>query len=89
MQVMFLFDIEDLLREDNTLQVKIKPNGKENEIIGVMSNGVLTIELKAPAVDYKANKALIKFISDVTNKPKSCFSIVSGFKSQYKLLKLL
>ena len=32
------------------------------------------------------NKALIKFLSDVTNTPQARFSIVSGFRSNNKLL---
>jgi uncharacterized protein YggU (UPF0235/DUF167 family) len=46
---MFLFDIKELPGKDGTLQIRIKPNSKQDRIIGTMANDLLKIELKAPA----------------------------------------
>jgi len=86
---MFLFNINELVSKNGTLQLCVKPNGRENRIIGTMANGSLKIELKAPAVNSKANKALLKFLSDVTNKPINFFKIISGYKSRIKLIQFL
>ena len=47
-------------------------------------SGILKCYLVAPAVDGKANKALIGFIADVLRIPKKSIEIVSGLISPRK-----
>lgn len=68
------------------LKLKITPRSSKNEIIGTMSGGTLKIKLKAPPVDGKANEALIKFLSEVYDVPKSKIKIIKGLTSRNKMV---
>lgn len=64
------------------LSVKVKPNSRENKISN--ENGVVTIRIHAPAHEGKANKAVVEFLSEVFDVPKSAIGIVGGLTSQHK-----
>ncbi|MDL2284198.1 DUF167 domain-containing protein [Oxalobacter sp. OttesenSCG-928-P03] len=67
------------------LAVQISPNGKKSEILSA-TDEALRIRLQAPPVDGKANEALIRFIADQLDLPKSSVQITHGFTSRRKLL---
>ena len=69
------------------LRVHITPNSAKNHTAGFYG-GSLNIKIKAPAVDGKANKALISFLADLISVKKSQIKIVSGEKSRNKTLLL-
>lgn len=70
-----------------TLTVKVKPNSKQQKIEQQL-DGSLTVYLKSSPVDGKANKELIKLLSDRFNIPKSQITIKSGLSSKNKLVEL-
>ncbi|MBD2577568.1 DUF167 domain-containing protein [Oscillatoria sp. FACHB-1406] len=65
------------------LQVKVKPNTKQQRIIEE-ENGSLTVYLKSPPIDGKANAELIQILAKKYNVPKSCVTIESGLSSKIK-----
>lgn len=67
------------------LQIKVIPNAKKSEFVGYRNN-VLTIRIKAPAIDGKANKELIDFLSKELKIAKGDIKIIKGEKSNTKLL---
>jgi Uncharacterized conserved protein len=69
------------------LAVQISPNGKKSEILSATEDA-LRIRLQAPPVDGKANDALIRFIADRCDLPKSSVQITHGFTSRKKLLEI-
>ncbi len=69
------------------LAVQISPNGKKSEILSA-TDDALRIRLQAPPVDGKANEALIRFIADLCDLPKSHIQIAHGFTSRKKLLEI-
>lgn len=69
------------------LAVQIAPNAKKTEVIGAVEDAI-KIKLHAPPVDGKANEALIRFIADRLDVPKSMVSITHGFTSKRKLLEV-
>jgi len=69
------------------LAVQISPNGKKSEILSA-TDDALRIRLQAPPVDGKANEALIRFIADRLNLPKSSIKIMHGFTNRRKLLEI-
>ncbi|MGB3640730.1 MAG: DUF167 domain-containing protein [Rivularia sp. (in: cyanobacteria)] len=69
------------------IAVKVKPNSKEQKIIDE-ADGSLTIRLKSPPVDGKANEELIKVLSKKFNVPKSYIRIKSGASSRQKLIEI-
>lgn len=68
------------------LLVKAKPNSRENRIS--YDNGQLIVRIHAPAQDGKANKALIEFLSETFDVPKSNIEIVSGVTSSIKRIRI-
>ena len=69
------------------INIKVKPNSKEQKIIEE-TDGSLIIRLKSPPVDGKANKELIKVLSKKYNVPKSYFRSKSGVSSRQKLIEI-
>ena len=70
------------------LKIKIISNAKENKVVGEMADGVLKIKINAPAVDNKANEALIKFLSKEFGRSKTKIKIVSGLTSRNKIIEV-
>ena len=69
------------------LAVQISPNAKKNEIT-VRTEDAIKIKLKAQPVDGKANEALIRYLAEVLDIPKSAVSITHGFTGKKKLLEI-
>ena len=65
------------------------PERARNEIVEVLHDQTVKIRLTAPPVEGKANKALIKFLSDVLDVPKSRIEIVAGQTGRDKLVSIL
>jgi len=59
------------------LTLRIVPRASKNEVSGEMA-GALKIRLQAPPVEGKANRALIDFLADTLDVPRSAIDIVSG-----------
>jgi hypothetical protein len=66
------------------LDVKIIPSAKKNAIS--LEASPVKVHLTAPAVDGKANKALIGFLSDYYKVNKSSIRIIKGLKSRHKTI---
>jgi uncharacterized protein len=69
------------------IRVKVKPNSKIPRIIEEEDNS-LTIYLKSPPVDGKANQELIKVLAEKFDVPKSRITIKSGLSSRQKLVEI-
>ena len=78
-------EIDNYIKK-NKLKVVLKPNSNEDEIIkydGVKN--ALIISVKAPAVENRANLALIKLIKKKTKKRAR---IIKGLKSREKIMEI-
>jgi len=65
------------------LELHVQPGAKRSEFAG--SHGArIKVRLAAPAVDGKANAALVEFLADYFGVPKRNVTIVSGIKSRSK-----
>ena len=69
------------------LRVYIQPRASKNEIAGCYDDK-LKIRLTAPAIEDKANKALIEFLAKKISVAKSAIQIISGEHSRTKLVKI-
>ena len=56
------------------LLVRVLPGAKKSECAGVME-GRLRVRIAAPAVENKANKALVAFIAKTLNRRPSSISL--------------
>lgn len=66
-------------------QVKVKPNSKQQSIVEE-SDGSLTVFLKSPPIEGKANQELVKLLADKFGVPKSRVTIQSGANARIKLI---
>lgn len=73
---------------DCRLQIRVLPNAKRSGWAGIWNGTHYKIALQAPAVDGKANEALIAFLSDSLHLPKRAFSIVLGQTNRLKVVQV-
>ena len=66
------------------LQIKVSANSKKNSI--EFFDDYIKLKISKPAVDGKANKEIIKYLSDTLNLPKNNIQILNGEKSSLKML---
>ena len=68
------------------LNIKVVPSAKKNLLKN--SGSVLKIYLKAPAIDGKANLALISFLADEFHVKPQNIQIIKGLKSRNKIVNI-
>jgi len=68
------------------IHVRITPNAGKNSI--KEEEGKLKIKVSAPAVDGKANKAVIELLATYFKIRKSAISIVKGEKGRDKIIEI-
>ena len=62
-----------------SLSVRVTPNAKRSAVEGLWNDTHIRIALQAPAVDGKANEALIDFLSKNLEVRKKNISIIKEF----------
>ncbi len=67
--------------------IKVKPNSKKQAIIEE-EDGSLTVHLKSPPVDGKANKELIELLAQRFSVSKSQITILMGLSGRNKLVNI-
>ena len=67
--------------------VRIQPRASKDEITGEIA-GAIKIRLQAPAVEGRANEALIEFLAQLLKSPKGAVRILSGERSRIKRLEI-
>ena len=70
------------------LSIYLQPGAKKSEVSGI-HDGHIKIKVNSPPVDGKANEALILFLSEFLNIPKSMIKIISGEKSRIKKISIM
>jgi uncharacterized protein len=66
-----------------TFRVRVQPRASNDQIVGEMA-GAVKIRLQAPAVQDRANEALIELLAHLLKTPKSAVRILSGDRSRIK-----
>ena len=70
-----------------TLRVHVVPNANSNCVVGERG-GAIKIKLRAPAVEGKANAALVRFLAEEMKLPRRAIVLQSGQRSRDKLLRI-
>jgi uncharacterized protein len=83
----FLEITEDPARGTLTLNVRVQPRASKDEIAGA-TGGALKIRLCAPAIENRANEALVAFLSDLLKTSKSAVRIQSGGHGRNKRVEI-
>ena len=70
-----------------SFSVRVQPRASKDEIVGVIE-GVFKIRLQAPAVENRANEALVEFLAHLLKTPKSAVRILGGERSRTKRVEI-
>ena len=79
------------------LRVHVVPNAKRDCVVGELTTaspsrgghvGAIKIKLRAPAVEGKANAALVRFLAEQMKLPRHAIVLQSGQRSRDKVLRI-
>lgn len=70
------------------ITVRVTTNASKSEVIG-KELGIWKIRLAAPAVDGKANEALIRLLADEFDCAPSSVRIIKGQTAKMKIIEIL
>ena len=69
------------------LKVRVTPNARKNGVVS-WTEDEIQLKIKAPAVEGKANAALIEYLSELTGMPRAKIQLKAGEKSRIKLVEI-
>src|SRR5213082_3695255 len=67
--------------------VRVQPRASKDELVGEMA-GALKVRLQAPAVENRANDALVEFLAQLLKRPRTAVRILSGERSRTKRIEI-
>ena len=70
-----------------TLELKTIPNAPRDQVAGWLGDA-LKVKVHAPALDGRANEALLEFLAAELGLPKRAVTLVRGDKSRHKVVRL-
>jgi uncharacterized protein (TIGR00251 family) len=82
----YILDIQDTAG-GVILLARVQPRASRDEAVGVIE-GALKIRLQAPAVENRANEALVEFLAHLLKTPKSAVRILGGERSRTKRIEI-
>lgn len=71
-----------------TLKVRVIPNAKKDAFAGYRE-GEMVLRLNAPAIEGRANKAALEFVSRYFGVPRSAVLLVGGERSRHKIFQIV
>ncbi len=69
------------------VKIKVHARGRASRITGRVGDE-FKLEVAAPPVDGKANKAVVEFFAGLFGVPRSAVRIVTGERSPHKLVEI-
>ena len=69
------------------LTLHVQPNARRSGIVGLHGDA-LKVRIAAPAVDNRANAALVEFLSETLGVPKSAIAIRHGATGRRKSVEI-
>jgi uncharacterized protein (TIGR00251 family) len=79
------------VRDGVTIAVRAQPGAKKTAIAGVYGDGTaaqLKIAVQAPPIEGRANSALVVFLAELFDVPRSSVELMSGELSRTKVFLL-
>jgi len=70
-----------------TFPVRVVPRAGRNEVVG-NADGALKVRLTAPAVEGRANQALVRFLAGRLGVRRGDVTIVAGEHARHKLVRV-
>ena len=69
------------------LHIHVVPNARKSEVVGPLDDR-LKIRLQAQPVEGQANAALVRYLSEVLNVPRTAVLVTHGLSSRHKLIEV-
>jgi uncharacterized protein len=76
-------------RKGAAVAVRVTPRASKNEIVEILSDDTVKVHITAPPVEGEANEALLKFLAEVLDVPKSRLDIVAGATGRDKIISVM
>ena len=80
----------NLARKHSRLAIRVQPGARANEVVGWIADAhggeALKIRLRAPAVEGKANAALMEFLAEILGLRPRQINLERGDKSREKIV---
>ena len=70
-----------------TLELKTIPNAPRDEIVGWLGEA-LKVKIHAPALEGRANDALLGFLAEKLGRPRRTITLIRGDKSRHKVVRV-
>ena len=70
-----------------TLALKVIPNAPRDEVVGWLGDA-LKVKVRAPALDGRANDALLAFLAEKLGVPRRTVTLVRGDRSRQKVVRV-
>lgn len=67
------------------VRLRVVPNARKSEVVGVHGDAI-KVKVAAPALDGRANEALLEFIAEKLGVPRRDLELMSGEKSRDKAI---
>lgn len=71
------------------LKIKLVPGSRRTGLIDIMADGVFKIGVKAPPVEGRANKELVKWLAGEFSTGRKSVTITFGTASRNKSVRIL
>lgn len=78
-------------REGVSIAVRVNPRASRTQVLGVIGEGAqaaFKIALAAAPVEGRANAALISYLADVLDVPRSAVEVIAGEHSRKKVVRV-
>lgn len=70
-----------------TLELKVIPHAPRNEVAGWLG-AALKVKIHAPALEGRANDALLEFLAERLGVPRRDLTLLRGDKSRQKVVRI-
>lgn len=76
------------MSQSETVVVKVKPGSRKGPLVETDEDGQLTVYVREPAVDGKANAAVIRVLAEHLGVPRSRVELASGAGARVKRFRI-
>jgi uncharacterized protein (TIGR00251 family) len=69
------------------ISVRVQPSARQEELVGIR-DGVLTVRVRAPAIEGRANEALRRLLAKRLGVSRSAVTVIRGHRSRDKVIQI-
>lgn len=74
--------------DGSRITLQVVPRASKTEVVGAYGDDALRLRLAAPPVDGKANKELLRFLSETLGVPARALELVAGQTGRRKVVRV-